>query len=265
MGFDCRLCGSDELQLHMSDGRDRNLDYYRCRNCGLWNYDLSHGLDQTQYTEVFVSPADEENRSNRVVTASWDYLRRRFPEAGTVIDIGCGNGRLLYLARRDGWRVKGLELSATAAAAIEADQGIAVEAGDFLDYPVDHAGQNDVVVLRHILEHLPDPIRAMQQIRALLRPGGHALLEFPNTGSASYFLKRHLKNRGLKNAKYSADWRPGHCNEYCRKAFSFLLDKTGFELVDWQTYSSKPVMNGLYRLLPIGSKARALIRKPAGS
>ena len=34
-------------------------------------------------------------------------------------------------------------------------------------------------------------------------------LELPNTGSFAYASKRLLKNRGLRNRKYPADWRPG--------------------------------------------------------
>ena len=74
-------------------------------------------------------------------------------------------------------------------------------------------------------------------------------------------MKRVLKNRGLKNAKYSADWRPGHVNEFCRKSFEYLLDNTGFELVVWRTYSNKPIASAFYRWVPIASKVRVLVRK----
>jgi SAM-dependent methyltransferase len=177
------------------------------------------------------------------------------------LDIGCRNAGLLFFARNDGWQVRGLELSAATAKSIRADTGIDVAVGDFLSYEGNDAGTYDVVVLRHVLEHLPDSILAMEQIGRLLKPNGQALLEFPNTASAAYLVKRFLKNRGLRNKKYSKEWRPGHCNEFCRKAFIFLLEKTGFELVDWHTYSNKPVTNFFYRLVPIGSKARALVRK----
>ena len=92
-----------------------------------------------------------------------------------------------------------------------------------------------------------------------------ALLEVPNTQSYSYAVKRILKNRGLRNKKYAVDWRPGHCNEFCRESFEYLLVKTGFELVIWRTYSSKPIANVFYRYVPIASKARALVRKNAAT
>ena len=101
----------------------------------------------------------------------------------------------------------------------------------------------------------------MNKIGDLLKDNGLALLEFPNTRSMSYSVKRVLKNRGLRNKKYAEDWRPGHCNEFCRESFEYLLNKTGFEMLVWQTYSNKPIANAFYRLFPIASKARALVRK----
>ena len=249
------------MRLVMTDGLDRNLNYYRCDNCSLWNYDLDCGLDQTQYTETYTSPSVTGFGPNVHQSWSWSYVSKRLKEPGSVLDVGCGNAGLLYLARNDGWQVRGLELSAAASKAVKEDTGIDVAVADFLTYEGDDAGTYDLVVLRHVLEHLPDSILAMERIRRLLKPNGHALLEFPNTASATYLGKRFKKNRGLKNKKFSKDWRPGHCNEFCRKAFVFLLEKTQLELVDWHTYSSKPATNFLYRLAPIGSQARAFVRK----
>ncbi len=249
------------MRLVMTAGFDCNLNYYRCDNCSLWNYDLDCGLDQTQYTETYTSPSVTGFVPNVHQSRSWSYVSKRLKEPGTILDIGCGNAGLLFFARNDGWQVRGLELSAAAAKSIREDTGIDVAVADFLNYEGNDAGTYDLVVLRHVLEHLPDSILAMEQIGRLLKPNGQALLEFPNTASAAYLVKRFLINRGLKNKKYSKEWRPGHCNEFCRKAFIFLLEKTGFELVDWHTYSNKPVTNFFYRLVPIGSKARALVRK----
>jgi hypothetical protein len=103
----------------------------------------------------------------------------------------------------------------------------------------------------------------MRQIGSLLRPNGLALLEFPNTGSVSYRMKRPLKNLGLRNKKFKPDWRPGHVNEFCRTSFEYLLSETGFELVSWRTYSRNEFMNPVYRIFPVSSKARTIVRKVA--
>jgi SAM-dependent methyltransferase len=177
------------------------------------------------------------------------------------MDIGCGNAALLHFARSEGWVVRGMELSERAAEAVRDDLGIDVLVANFLEYEAAPGEAYDVVALRHVLEHLPDSILAMQKIGALLKESGIALLEFPNTGSMSYKYKRVLKNLGLKNKKYAADWRPGHCNEFCREAFQYLLNETGFELVDWRTYSNKELPNRFYRFVPIASKVRVVARK----
>ena len=245
----------------MTDGRNQDLIYYRCGDCTLWNYDLSLGLDQMQYTEEYVSPLDTEHKVNVDIRQSWDFLHAQVPVPGSIIDIGCGNAGLLHLAREAGWEVTGMELSAPAAKAIKEKQNIDVIVGNFLEYENIDDRQYDVVVLRHVLEHLPDSILAMKRIGNLLKDNGLALLEFPNTRSFTYSIKRVLKNRGLRNKKFSTDWRPGHTNEFCRKSFEYLLDKSDFELVIWRTYSHKPFANAFYRLVPYASKARALVRR----
>jgi SAM-dependent methyltransferase len=247
----------------MREGRNRDLNYYRCGVCALWNYDLDCGVDQTQYTARYVSPDDAGHKSNRVIARTWDYLRSRVPGPGSMLDIGCGNAALLHFARKAGWTVRGMELSEAMARAIGADQGIEVSVSDFVDYQPAPGEAYDVVVLRHVLEHLPDSKLAMRKIGALLGDSGIAFLELPNTGSFAYWSKRILKNLGLKNRKYSADWRPGHCNEFCRQSFEYLLDATGFELVEWRTYSNKPLADRIYGLLPVASKVRVLARKTA--
>lgn len=260
----CRLCAGNDLKLIMTDGRNRDLNYYRCAGCGLWNYDLDCGTDQTQYREVYISPRDQGYSHNIHQRGSWQFFKKHWRGSpGRIMDIGCGNGGLLYLARQDGWDVRGLELSASAAHSIKEDLDIDVVAANFLEYEGKDTGSYDVVCLRHVLEHLPDSILAMSKIERLLKPGGLALLEFPNTASLAYAYKRFLKNRGLKNKKYSAQWRPGHCNEFCRKAFTYLLDRTGFDLLVWRTYSHKPLEDLVLRVLPVGNKARVLVRKRA--
>lgn len=257
----CRLCGSANVIPWMTEGRHQDLIYYKCKGCTLWNYDLECGLDQAQYTENYVSPLVKHHKTNVDIRQSWNFLRQYATQPGSLMDIGCGNGCLLYLAREEGWEVRGMELLEYSANNIREDQGIDVTVANFLDYDNPRGELYDVVVLRHVLEHLPDSVHAMNQIGRLLKPGGLCLLEFPNTRSFSYAAKRFFKNRGLRNKKYSAEWRPGHTNEFCRTSFELLLKKSGFELVVWRTYSSKPLASFVYRYFPFASKARALVRK----
>ncbi len=260
--FPCRLCGDSNLYLCYTLGSHGQFRYYRCPSCKLVNYDLRGGLDQSQYTEL-VDPRDEAAERNRDKDATWQFIARYLRTPGTFLDIGCGPGRLLYLAQRAGWAVRGLELSAEMAEFAAARLGAEVLVADFLEYQPRPEDRFDLVSLRHVLEHLHDPVFAMTRINGLLTLGGHAILEFPNIDAADKRLKRLLVGWGLHRRKYAGDFVTGHCNEFCRSSFEHLLRKSGFRLVRWETYSHKPLTNFIYNRIHIGNKARALIRKEA--
>jgi SAM-dependent methyltransferase len=260
--FSCRLCGGSSLYLYYTLGAHDQFRYYRCPSCKLVNYDLGGGLDQSQYTEL-VDPLDDTAPRNLDKDATWRFIERYVPAPGSFLDIGCGPGRLLYLAKRAGWTVRGLELSAAMAEFARERLDAEILVADFLDYRPRPEDRFDLVSLRHVLEHLRDPLFAMRKINGLVKPGGRAILEFPNIDAADKRLKRLLIEWGLHRRKYGEDFVTGHCNEFCRTSFEHLLAKTGFELVRWETYSHKPVTNFIYNRIHIGNKARALIRKEA--
>ena len=148
-------------------------------------------------------------------------------------------------------------MATQAAAAVEAP----VIVGDFLaDLPMEKRVY-DLVVLRHVLEHLVNPVVALTRISELLRSGGCCLLEMPNIEALDKRLKRFAVNRGWHERQFANDFLPGHCNEFCRRSLEHLLKRTGFQLVRWETYSRKPISNFLLNRIPIGNKARALVRK----
>jgi SAM-dependent methyltransferase len=261
--FPCRLCGGRRLYLYYTQGNDGRFRYYRCPDCTLVNYDLATGLDQAQYAAEFVDPTDDGIRKNLDKDATFAFLRRHVPGSGRLLDIGCGTGRLLYLALRAGWRVKGLELSPAMAAYVRERLGVDVLTGDFLALEPAAADREayDVVCLRHVLEHLPDGLGALRRIGALTRPRGHVLVEIPNVEALAKKWLRLMVGLGLHRRRYPENFMAGHCNEYCRQSFEFLLRQTGFRLVRWETYSKKPLSNWLLNRIPVGTKARALAQR----
>lgn len=257
----CRLCGAENLPLEYTQGNRDEFRFYRCPVCKLVNYDLAGGLDQEKYAETYIDPLDESIVSNRAQSMTYAFLKKQGLPPGRLLEIGCGNGRLLRLARQDGWTVQGLECSPFLARSVKETLGIEVEVADFLAYQPERAQAFDVVLLRHVLEHLPDSKKALLSIRALLNDSGMALLEFPNIDALDLRFKRLLRTTGLHRRRYPDGYRPGHCNEFCRASFACLLKATGFELAVWETYSYKPVSNWFFNRWPMGNKARTVIRK----
>lgn len=261
--FACRLCDGTDLTLYYTLGNQHQFRYYRCSGCGLVNYDLRGGTEQGQYTLIMVDPRDDTNSRNHDNDQAFHFLRKHVPTPGRFMDIGCGNGRLLWVAKQAGWQVKGLELGEEMARYAASVVGCEVVANDFLadDPPPEDRHAYDVVSLRHVLEHLPYPRLAMEKISGLLRPGGWLLIEIPNIEGWSKRWVRFITRTGLHKRRFPPDLMPGHCCEYSRQSFTALMERSGYRVLRWETYSKKRATNGFLARFPIGTKARALVQR----
>jgi len=257
----CRLCNGNDLFLYYIQGHKGEYNYYKCRECGLVNLDLD-ALNiienQQQFADRFKTPVDYEGEKGAY--DAFRFISKYVPDKGSHLDIGCGNGALLYFSRKHGWRVKGLELSTIFADYIKKTLDIDVEIGDFLQYDGTRA-EFELVSLRHVLEHLPDSVLALTKIRDLLKEKGYAHFEFPNINSLSHYYQRFRDKIPFMRKRYPATFASGHCNQFSRRSFQYLLQKTGFKLVRWETYSFKPFRSYFFNHVHIGTKARAIVQR----
>jgi len=98
--------------------------------------------------------------------------------AGRLLDLGCNEGRSLSLYAANGFAAEGLEINEKAAA-LARRRGFPVYTGTLEEFnPVEPYA---VVVLANVLEHAPDPVAMLAQVRRLLGPGGEVWISCPNT------------------------------------------------------------------------------------
>jgi SAM-dependent methyltransferase len=97
---------------------------------------------------------------------------------GSVLDVGCAAGFFLDEARKQGWAVKGCELSEYAQQHAQHALGLDVEQSSFLDPSFSpEPGSFDVVTMFNVLEHLPDPAKVESKVFDALSPGGYLMIE----------------------------------------------------------------------------------------
>ena len=141
-------------------------------------------------------------------------------EPGKVLDIGCGRGLLLNKLRQRGWDPQGTELSEEAA----------TYARDRLDLPVTtetleeaHFPDNefDLVILWHVLEHVPDPRGTLREVGRVLKPGGTLLVAVPNFGS--------LETRSAGPGWFHLDV-PRHLTHFTFRSLSEALGAAGLQV-----------------------------------
>jgi 2-polyprenyl-3-methyl-5-hydroxy-6-metoxy-1,4-benzoquinol methylase len=259
--MECRVCNGKDLEFFYDQGRTKQFRFYRCRNCGLVNLDMDHTAivgNQKKYSDQPLKQTDYEKNTGGL--KAFLFAKKYIPGKGKFLDIGCGAGSVLYFFKKDGWDVSGLELSEVLAEHVRSRLNIQVEVTDFLKL-TDHKTRYDLISLRHVLEHLPDPLLAMKKISELLVENGFGHIEFPNINSLSHRFQRVRNKWDLLRKKYDPDFAPGHCNEFSKASFKFLIEKAGFDLIRWETYSNKPVPDFFNNHLHFGTKARAIIRK----
>ncbi len=109
----------------------------------------------------------------------------RGPPEGLLLDVGCGDGAFLSGMRALGWRTLGLEISYEAAAIAHRARSLDVLVGALERLPLS-PGSVRVITMHHVLDHLRDPIRALQVCREALAPGGTLVIVSPNGGSAGH-------------------------------------------------------------------------------
>ncbi len=116
----------------------------------------------------------------------------------TLLDIGAGTGDFLLVAKKNEWNVIGVEPSEMARRTAEEklNQKLNIEISEL-------EGQKfDVITMWHVLEHVPNLIEYIVQLKKLLKDNGVLLVAVPNHKSfdakyygeywAAYDVPRHL-------------------------------------------------------------------------
>lgn len=188
----CAICAGRAVLIGSRPGSldGRRFDYYRCPGCafafvGNARTDYAAIYDEAYYrgrgADPLVDYADEVEQPARTIrNCEWQGLlaiyRELRPSGGRWLDFGCGAGGLVATARAAGIEAAGFEPGWGAQFARA--RGIPVIDGAQLS---EVAGTFDFVTAIEVLEHAVDPVAALRQMRALLRPGGTLFL---TTGNA---------------------------------------------------------------------------------
>ncbi|MDQ3572350.1 MAG: class I SAM-dependent methyltransferase [Actinomycetota bacterium] len=141
-----------------------------------------------------------------------------------LLDIGCGDGRLLnwYRSSTVGERLEthGIELNERAAERARA-AGHEVVVGRFECDTELEADSYDVIVALHVIEHVDDPAGFARRAAELLRPGGILSIATPNWDSSDA-------------RRFRGDWGgnhfPRHWTLYDERTLGELAASVGLEM-----------------------------------
>jgi ubiquinone/menaquinone biosynthesis C-methylase UbiE len=249
----CNLCGQDDFRIREED--EAPFRVLECRTCGLAfvhpmpdPVGLAGHYDENYYRAWIIQQKDNRQRMWKKRLRNLEKVIQR----GHLLDVGCGDGSFLSLAKQHGWVVDGTEYSGHAAISAGERIGIHVFQGELTAarYP----GESfDVVTMWHVLEHVTDPGACLREIHRILKPTGLLVLAVPNVDDRVMQVAYRLW-KGKKLKLFSAEDREIHLYHFSPSTIQNYLDKVGFRCLqlvpdDGIVEDAKRFVNGIAVLL----------------
>ncbi len=236
----CNVCNSlsidpDDIRFDDRYGYSGVFTLMRCQACG--HIFLQHDFTPDQLTDLYSNYYPRSNfdldayyphRGKKGLLAWLDGAKssafRWVPKNVRVLDVGCGFGESLGYHAARGCEVFGVEADKNIRRVAE-KYGFNVHVGLF-DPDVYEENFFDYVTLDQVLEHVTDPMLALQGVAKIMKPGGTAVVSFPNANGwgAKLFGRKWI------------NWHtPYHLQFYSEKSLKILADKVGLVIVDDRT------------------------------
>jgi 2-polyprenyl-3-methyl-5-hydroxy-6-metoxy-1,4-benzoquinol methylase len=239
----CKLCGSADRKLRYSvDG----YDVVECDGCGVvfinlyedFNasslYSSDYYLERQNYylKNSIVDPVHGFENPNIVDFREGLELIKSFKHSGRLLDIGCGMGIFLSMAKEKGWEVSGVDISDYAISFARERFGLDCFAGKLKDakFPDNYF---DVITLWDVIEHFEGPLEELEEIKRILADDGIILFDTPNAESLMRLIAHwtYRATGGLFKYPVKKLYHQFHLYYFSPRTLRMLLNKAGFEII----------------------------------
>lgn len=234
-------------------------DFYEQQHKG---EDLQKELKKIPYTKNPI------NRSQACVKYLFDNNI-----SGDFLELGAGDGVLAYSLLNSNLDIKKYLATDFIQYRLENfktkmnNDLLEIKQIDVDNFNADEFGKYDVVIMLALIEHLINPIKAMQEVRKLLKPNGIVFIETPNIADLGHrfkllrgkFPSTASKNEGLTtyDGKNVENYDQGHLHYFTYRSISEMLQNyCGFSKVDkyyaptGKLFFGKKIHNILAKLKP---------------
>lgn len=220
----CKLCESTTHRIVATEDRDgRPLTTVMCNGCGLIK---SHPLPSREQLDEYYKKQYRSDykgartpkrkhifRYSSYALTRLKHLAKAGFARGHLVDVGSGSGEFVFLAQKAGYDVLGLEPHEGYANYTQNTFGVTVQNAT-LERADIKPESVDIITLHHVLEHLPDPVASLGNMRAWLKPEGVIMVDVPDIEA-----DRHAPSRRFHIA---------HLYNFNHETLKWTLEKAGF-------------------------------------
>lgn len=236
----CSNCGSANFALYtrcMPRIFSGKYEIYLCGECGIGTTLPRPSAAPEHYVEAerpeIINPAVLADIGKDVALLCERYRRIMGRAPRNMLDVGCGNGLMLFVAKQAGLEVMGIEPSEAMCRNAQA-KGVPVTLGTLENFHDYHA--YDLIVFNSVIEHLPDPGQVMKMLRQ--RIGEESVLVFQQA------VFDGLVPRVFKTSWYG--WSPSeHFWHYTQASFTSFCRAQDLDVLDYKR------SNLYYHFLPL--------------
>ncbi|MCI5144595.1 MAG: class I SAM-dependent methyltransferase [Candidatus Electrothrix sp. AR3] len=227
----CPVCGSPKRTALM---QKCGIEIVQCQQCTLgYAKKIPYNTNDVYADLQYLGQAKRDYEQNityrmeRFAKERVDILCKwsgRSPEDCTLLDIGCGTGWFLDFCQQQGYTVSGQEFGKELAQYTAERLGTTIWSCPVTD--IDQASRFDIITLFDVLEHTPDPVDMLYQVKRLLQPGGTSLIFVPNL---------HSLGSAILQEESALVAPAEHLLYFTKKSIQSLSEKVGLEVLHMET------------------------------
>lgn len=249
----CFICSSENQKPLFKKG---GWQFVSCKECGFVyvNPRLSEEDTALIYKESrwFEGKRCDDSIGKDYFTGETAYIERaktdldgikNYIQRGSILDIGCGIGHFLSVAKADGWNVRGVEVSPFAGSVCK-KKGLDVFIGNFNDVEYE-TDMFDVITASDVLEHIVDPNSFVEKVFRILKKNGIFVVSVPNVACLA---------ARTKKSNWSQFIVPEHLNYFSSRTMELFLIKHNLKVLD--IYSEPSLTLGIRKFM------RNMVKKP---
>jgi SAM-dependent methyltransferase len=197
---------------------------------------------ERKYSHESTAISTETIKTTQTPTSRYEAIVKFLPQhfkGGSILELGAGNGIVAKALLSSEMSISSYALSDISLARLEGlkrnldDNRVRIMDINAENLPKSDYGSYDAIIMVALIEHLIDPLRAMQEIRKLLKPGGFVYIDTPNIAKYTRRIKLLLGkfpstasgNEGLTTfSGEPADLHDeGHLHYFTYRSLSLML------------------------------------------